>query len=607
MAKRLDAGVVGGGVLALCIVVLSGTARAAGEWEWTAGQGWVQGAGVSRPTAREQLAHAYQLEQRGEFMDAARQYFLLIQNFPDSEEAGVGLQRLAKCLFEMENFYTSYQAIEQVIKTYPNTGRMSDLIEIELRIAKKMLMSNAATTVFEQDANARQTNIRRALEVVNQVLEHDPWGPVAAEAYIVKGEAHMYIGEIAAARAAFEHVQNDFPRSQHVERARLGVIRCDSLVGQASSQELKEQYDLYREIEEERRKDGGAGPVDEFDDLDETTRQLADIEAGKMMDQAAQYKRMGTHQAVKAADFLYKEVIRRYPHSPQAQEARETLGIMKIPEEEGRMRRAIRSINWNPFNWNKEPEPPWITPQLSAEDAVIVDTGIGPIAGVPETAFPLDPGAAGVRPAAFDDPNLQTNYDGDLASLPGFGDGRDRAGGPPQRPIQGPPAGFAEPVYGAPGPPAYRQPAAPNPLPSIPDSDLVGVPGAAPVSVASQSYYSPAAPVQTPPPVAGYYEPHPSATPLPDIAPAGRPSDPPRLGVMPGDDMSDLIGPTRRMDSGQAPLPYGLDPVPAGQAYYQQQYAAPDTYQAPQTYATTQTYSAPPATGGGWTMDSDLW
>ncbi|MDR1612489.1 MAG: hypothetical protein LBT97_06855, partial [Planctomycetota bacterium] len=138
MAKRLDAGMVRG-LTMIAALFLAGTAWAAGEWEWTEGQGWMRGAGVSRPTAKEQLAHAYTLEQRGEFMDAARQYFLLIQNFPDSEEAGIGLQRLAKCLFEMENYFTSFQAIEQVIKTYPNTGRMSDLVEIELRIAKKML------------------------------------------------------------------------------------------------------------------------------------------------------------------------------------------------------------------------------------------------------------------------------------------------------------------------------------------------------------------------------------------------------------------------------------------------------------------------------------
>jgi outer membrane protein assembly factor BamD (BamD/ComL family) len=509
----------------------------------------------------------------------------------------------------MENYFTSFQAIEQVIKTYPNTGRMSDLVEIELRIAKKMLMSNASTTVFEEDTNARQTNIRRALQVVDQVLEHDPWGPVAAEANMVKGEAHLYMGQIDAARGSFERVQNDFPRSPFVERARLGVLRCDSLIGQASPRELKEQLDVVREVESERRKDGGAGPVDEFDDLDQSINQLADIEAGKMMEQASQYKRMGTHQSVKAADFLYREIIRRYPHSAQAEEARGLVNGLKIPQEQGRVAKAIGNINWNPFNWHKEPEPPWITPQLSPEDAVRVDSGIGPIAGVPETDFPVMAGSAGVRPAAFDDPNLAGGYSGDLASLPAF----DASGQPARRPevaIDGVPArqaGYAEPVSGPSGQayptmPGHQPPARPNPLPSIPDSDLVGTPSP---RTAETRPYAP------PPQYGGYQTRAGTAAPLPDMAPGGRAnSEPPRLGVLPFADDADLVGPSRRLDPAPPPQPYILDPAPAGQSYYQDPGFSQtpggrtdyqDPYAAPRT-----TYAAPAAQGGGWTLDSEL-
>ena len=39
-------------------------------------------------------------------------------------------------------------------------------------------------------------------QVVDAVIEHDPYGPVAAEAYLVKGEGNLYINEIATARTA---------------------------------------------------------------------------------------------------------------------------------------------------------------------------------------------------------------------------------------------------------------------------------------------------------------------------------------------------------------------------------------------------------------------
>ncbi len=456
------------------VVLAFGAAHAAGEWEWTEGQGWMQGAGVARPTPKEQLHYAYELEQRSEFMDAARQYFLLVQNFPASEEAGVGLQRLARCLFEMENYYTSYKAIEQVIETYPNTGRMSDLVEIELRIAKKLMVSQTPDILSGREENTRAFNIRRALEILDAVIEHDPYGPVAAEAYLVKGEGHLFINEVAAARTAFETIRDEFPRSDFVERARLGILQCDSLLGQASPRELAEQVEVVREAERERlAQNRPPEDVDEMDDVEHSIRQLSEIEAGKMMEQAEQYRRMGTRKGVQSSEFLYKEIVRRYPDTPQAEEAMGLLGDIRIPREQSRITRAVKNINLNPFTYNKDPEPPWIVPQLDAEDMVMVDSGLGPIAGVPETgSLPGTSYSAGVRPAGLREAEAeqpaQANFS-PLSAAPDFIDGTAS-----QRTYSSAPGFGADGGIGLPGGPS--RPAAPA-LARAPDDDLVLPPG----------------------------------------------------------------------------------------------------------------------------------
>ncbi len=455
-------------ILAAAILVAASPAFAAGEWEWTAGQGWIRGAGVARPTPREQLHYSYELEQRGEFMDAARQYFLLVQNFPASQEAGVGLQRLARCLFEMENYYTSYRAIEQVIETYPNTGRMSDLVEIELRIAKKLMVSQTPDLLGGSD-NPRDHNIRRALEIIASVIEHDPYGPVAAEAYLVKGEGHLFLNEVNAARTAFETIRDEFPRSDFVERARLGILTCDSLVGQASPREVAEQADMVRELERERTAPRSRYGEDELDSVEDSIRKLAEVEAAKMLEQAEQYRRMGTRQAVESSQFLYKEVARRYPNTPQADEAMERLDNVRLPREEGRFARIVKNINLNPFTYNKDPEPPWIVPQMAPEDMVMVDPGIGPIAGVPETGNAL-PGSAtgysvGVRPANLPQQRGGGNFSPlSAAPAPDFIDASVNiasAGG-----------GAGQGGIGLPGRTAGR-----NPLQTASESDLVLPPG----------------------------------------------------------------------------------------------------------------------------------
>ncbi len=530
-------------VVAGLVAVWAGSARAAGEWEWTKDQGWTMGAGVSRPTAKEQLHYAYELEQRGEFMDSARQYFLLIQNFPDSEEAGIGLQRMAKCLFEMENYYTSYRAIEQVIQTYPHTGRMGDLVEIELRIAKKMMVTETPDLFGGSGDNSRAGNIRRALDIVNSVIEHDPYGPVAAEAHLVKGEGNLFIGEINTARAAFEIVRDEFPRSDFVERARLGILRCDSLMGQARPQEVYEQVQVVREAEAERQKAGRAGD-DELDDVEESLRQLAEVEAAKMMEQAEQYRRMGTRASVQSSQFLYKEIARRYPGTPQADEANEKLGNVKLPQEQSRIAKSIKSININPFTWNKDKEPPWIVPQIDPEDMVMVDDGLGPIIGVPETGMPSSSGAPGVRPAALD-----TTASAALApeaGAAGFSPASAAPSGGTPAPsyVDGTRGGAAPtdfyaaapaPIPSMPNAPSSPVITSPNPLPAISEADLISLDGSAGMGpLASSGGYGGNVPMPgysgTPAP-APYGAPQ-TAPMLPDMGPssAGAMNEPPRLG-----------------------------------------------------------------------------
>lgn len=613
----------------LAVLFFASAAWAAGEWEWTAGQGWIQGAGVSRPTPKEQLHYAYELEQRGEFMDSARQYFLLVQNFPSSQEAGVGLQRLARCLFEMENYWTSYKAIEQVIETYPNTGRMSDLVEIELRIAKKLMVSQTPDILSGNEANNRDFNIRRALQIVDSVIEHDPYGPVAAEAYLVKGEGHLFINEINQARTAFETIRDEFPRSDYLERARLGILTCDSLVGQARSEEVREQMEVVREAERERA-DQQRRQFEEDDDVEAFIRTTNEVEAAKMMEQANQYHQMGTRDSRKSAEFLYKEIARRYPDTPQGEEARERMGNVKIPKEQNKVVAMVKGINLNPFTYNKDPDPPWIVPQLKAEDMVMVDSGLGPISGVPETGAPRTDYSATVRPASLRDQDIAMSSGGGNFSpasaapnrAPEFIDGSAPAA--PLRTYSSSPEYPSPPVANPFGPepsfPAQAPAPSRNPLSSISDSDLI-LPGGGslPPSFSSGLQTSSSGGFQQLPQQQFYNQ-----TP-PPAAPAPAPSGPPSLGSpLQNIPYSDLVGlPPSTRSFNEPPLPDftpGYDSYNSYGGYQQPGSQYPDqSYQYQPDYSQPQSFPvpAPPVSpsgntgwssgsNGGWTLGEDF-
>ena len=193
----------------------------AGEmWEWMKGKEWTRGEDTAWPTAAAQFRHAYRLDCDNRFAAAARQYFLLTREFPDSEEAGIGLQRLARCLYEMGEYWTSYKALEQAMETYPQSCTVSNIVEIELHIAKA-LAGNPIT------AN-RHENAYHAFNVLDSVLGRDPQGPFAPEAHYIQGEVYLRINCTDAARASFETVLEKFPESQCAERARLGMLTCDA-------------------------------------------------------------------------------------------------------------------------------------------------------------------------------------------------------------------------------------------------------------------------------------------------------------------------------------------------------------------------------------------
>ncbi|MBN2713303.1 MAG: hypothetical protein JXR97_12860, partial [Planctomycetes bacterium] len=161
-----------GMVLALCIFIpCCSNLFAAASWEWTKGQGWTEGAGAARESAKEQLTHAMRLEKKGEYYDAAKQYFLCIRVYPDTKEAGIALQRLAKCLFEMENYYQSYKAIDQVIQSYPDTGNISSLLAIEYKIGNKLAKGAKVTLLVQDEAEAKRKSYEAAAEVFNSVIK----------------------------------------------------------------------------------------------------------------------------------------------------------------------------------------------------------------------------------------------------------------------------------------------------------------------------------------------------------------------------------------------------------------------------------------------------
>lgn len=198
----------------------------------------------------------------------------------------------------------------------------------------------------------------------------------------------------------------------------------------------------------------------------------------------------------------------------------------------------------------------------------MVDSGMGPIAGVPETDFMVDPNAPSVRPAALDGGAVSA----DLALGGGGGpagfspiDAAPRESASSQSTFMPAPSGayggqgYAPTAPGSLDLEPARAFSTPNPLPTVDESDLIMTGGsgmggysapAAPAPVVSQPSY----------PASGY------SAPTSDLT----------LGPIPDAALSDLVGPVRRPDAG-----YAMPAAPSGDFYSQPTYAQPPAYPEP--------------------------
>jgi len=401
-------------VLAASVLVLPCVPGWSADWEWTQGAGWTRGMGKEKETPAAQLRYAYDLEKnQKEYLEAARQYFLLIKVYPDSTEAGTALQRLAGCLFAMENYYQSYQALEQVLQSYPNSAKKETLIEIEYKIGLK-LKKGASVSLFSEgdEEDAKQESLNAAIEVFKTAYEHDHYGPYADRCLLAMGDCYRDLQKGEEGRDAYTKLIDEFPKSSLVELARIGVKSCDVMLGTATPKQLKETITSVK-----NSTSTGDLPEDvasEFDSAETRVNELEEKEAEKMFKAAQQYEARGDAKHVKAARFTYDLIVKRYPHTTYAGKAREKLNIVEVPEDK---QFEIPKIKWNPFVSRQKSGPDFITPSRD-ETRVDASAVVAPGSAVDDAPGETFAGVKPLQPERTDVEYRQASSDGSNVTIP---------------------------------------------------------------------------------------------------------------------------------------------------------------------------------------------
>lgn len=374
------------------LFLLNGTIFAA-DWEWTTDKGWTQGAGKPRETPDEQLRYAWQLEEEKRFQSAAQQYFLLLKTWPDSEEASTGLQRLANCLFKLENYYDSFKALEQVIKSYPTSIKKNDLLKIEFLIGRKF--QTGARKDMLNMSEATSVGLRTAIEIFEAIIKNDPVGPYSGAAHLAVADCYRKMGEARQAVQWYDRVLEQYSFSNElVAKAEVGKQLARVEIGEESVDNVKaKRAQLEEVIKNAEKVNEGAGNTDfsPVTDLKEEFNELNEREAEKLWKNAQFYNKRGTFDSQQAYKFTLEQLVIRYPNTQFASRARKEIGVVKVPDEEPANKGKINI----PFV-KKEPDPTFIA-KPNDKDHVERDNVLVP--GLSEDDEPIGTSVAGAVPA----------------------------------------------------------------------------------------------------------------------------------------------------------------------------------------------------------------
>ncbi len=288
-------------------------------WIWTPKTGkWVNPKTTAKASPKEQFEFAKGQYDIKQYEDAKREFKKLLRVFPKSAEAPEAQYYLGLIEEATGSPYEAYQAYQKVIDKYPFSGRITEIIEREYKIAEEFMSGE------KRKAMGLALPVENpAIEIFTKVVENSTYGPLAAKAEYKLGLVLKGLGRFYEAEEAFNKVITSYPESEWVEASKFQIASCRAAVSkgpgydQGAAQEAKEKFQAF--IKEH--------PDAELSNTAEKNiSQIREKEAENNYNIGRFYEKQKAYQAAK---IYYNDVVKNYSDSPWAIKAFERLRVLE--------------------------------------------------------------------------------------------------------------------------------------------------------------------------------------------------------------------------------------------------------------------------------------
>lgn len=281
----------------------------------------VQGAAPAPDSARGMLAvarAAYEAKAYGQAQGLAEK---LLERYPDSGVATEGWLLLIDALASQDKYMAGFEQCEKLLKAQPGTRSRSEVLRREFELGKSLCQSRGSVLVFSY------SRLQDGVRVLERVVEHSPFGPLADDAVFAIAEAQRQQGNYEDARDQYEHLLKNYSRSDLARRAMIGRAACNYHLTQGAPYDPTPAEEAAKDFDILARAAGGAKEVTERRDA------LHDVIARGSYDAGIFYFRNGN---VEAGMRYLASVIAKYPRTKYADRARRILKEVaaKYPQTE---------------------------------------------------------------------------------------------------------------------------------------------------------------------------------------------------------------------------------------------------------------------------------
>jgi outer membrane protein assembly factor BamD len=276
--------------------------------------------------AQARFQKGRELEDAGKLKSALKAYKGVFKEFPRSSVAPEAYHRTAIVQFKLSNYPRAFEAIDVILRAYPNYGHFNDLVSEQYRIAYEMIKGhrNKMFGVLPGFANKD-----RGIEYFERLIMNAPYSDYAPLSLLNIAEQHIISGRPEFAIDALDRLITNYPNSIVTSDAYLRLAQVHEklvdgpLYDQSSTKESLHSYQdfliLYPRDPKVGEAEAGQARMKEM--LAQSRLKIADF---------YYYKR----SRYQAARVFYNEAITIAPTSESATLARERLAQLEVDEAE---------------------------------------------------------------------------------------------------------------------------------------------------------------------------------------------------------------------------------------------------------------------------------